>query len=62
VIRHLSYVSCDRCGGYPAQPGGNHREARAIARAEGYTHHPVDGDVCGRCNGTVDEHGWPVKK
>lgn len=57
MISHLSYVSCDRCGGYPAQPGSDAAEARGIARREGYTRVPGEGDVCGRCNGSVDANG-----
>lgn len=60
-IRHLSYVSCDTCGGYPAQPADTAAEARAIAKREGYTRQHGN-DVCGRCSGTVDEHGWPITK
>lgn len=59
VIRRLSYVSCDRCGGNPAQPGNDAKDARAIARTEGYTRQDGD-DVCGRCSGTVDANGWLV--
>lgn len=61
-IRHLSYVVCDRCHGHPAQPGDDHREARGIAQREGYTYDPLEGDVCGRCSGTVDEHGNRVAR
>lgn len=61
MISHLSYVSCDRCGGHPAQPGADHVEARGIARSEGYTFSPVNGDVCGRCNGSVDSRGARVR-
>jgi len=59
MIRRLSYVACDRCHGNPAQPGDDAAEARGIARREGYTRQ--DGkDVCGRCSGTVDAHGFRV--
>lgn len=60
MIAHLSYVVCDRCKGYPAQPGDDAAEARGIAQREGYTCHPLDGDVCGRCNGTVGPDGQRV--
>lgn len=56
MIARLSYVVCDVCNGYPAQPADEAREARAIARREGYTREHGN-DVCGRCNGTVDDHG-----
>ena len=48
TIAHLTYVRCDRCGN-PAQPGDDAREARVIARREGFQR--LDGqDVCTRCN------------
>lgn len=59
MIRRLSYVSCDRCLGNPAQPADEAREARVIARNEGYTRQGGE-DVCGQCSGTIDEHGWRV--
>lgn len=53
MIARLSYVICDRCDGYPAQPGEDAEEARGIARREGYTR-VMGADVCGRCSGTID--------
>ncbi len=48
MIRRLSYVACDICGGFPAQPGDDHKDARAIARGEGYAR--KDGrDICPNC-------------
>lgn len=49
MIAHLSYVLCDRCHGFPAQPADGHEEARAIARREGYRHDKVEGDICRDC-------------
>lgn len=61
AINRLSYVSCDECGGHPAQPGDGAEEARGIARREGYTR-VASRDICGRCSGTVDEGGWPLDR
>lgn len=61
MIRHLSYVSCDRCHGYPAQPGSDASEARGIAQREGYTRQGGQ-DVCGRCSGTRDKNGFPIQR
>lgn len=53
MIARLSYVVCDRCRGYPAQPGDDAADARGIARSEGYTRQNGQ-DVCGRCSGMSD--------
>lgn len=49
MIRHLSYVSCDRCHGWPTEPvAEGAKEARAVARREGYVRR--DGqDLCPDC-------------
>jgi hypothetical protein len=57
VIRHLSYVMCDRCGNQ-AVPYDDAKEARRYAIAEGYVrlkgYVRLDGrriaeDVCRQC-------------
>lgn len=54
MIRHLSYVACDRCGD-PAQPSPENAEgARGVAREEGYRrvagNTPGENqDVCRKC-------------
>lgn len=61
-IRHLSYVVCDRCNGYSAQPAEGVAQARQIARREGYIRSgvPVE-DVCPVCAGKVwDGVRWVV--
>lgn len=35
MIAHMSYVMCDRCGN-PSELADNAKEARALARREGY--------------------------
>jgi hypothetical protein len=60
VIRHLSYVACDRCGGNITEPTADGAgEARAIAKRCGYVR--VAGntaaenqDVCGECRRPED--------
>ncbi len=47
MIAHLSYVRCDCCGD-PAQPGDNAREARQIAKWEGFIYR-LAVDLCGDC-------------
>lgn len=49
MIRRLSYVACDKCGD-PAQPGFGAKEARGIARYEGFEC-DGKGDLCAECAG-----------
>jgi hypothetical protein len=46
-IARLSYVRCDCCGD-AAQPADDAREARQLARFEGFTCRPAV-DLCSRC-------------
>lgn len=60
MIRSACYVACDRCNGNPAQISTDDaRDARVIARSEGYIRTLADEDVCPPCAGkTWDGARW----
>lgn len=57
MIAHMSYVMCDRCGN-PAGIADEYKEARAIAKRQGYRRVVVDGavaDLCKACRVAVTD-------
>lgn len=48
MIAHLSYVMCDGCGS-PAEPADDAKEARALARRQGFVRGALD--LCPQCQG-----------